>query len=549
MATVVAHIKAQIESDFDSKGTDASKRAFQEIADAASRAAAVMGGVLVAGAKTAIDAASDQQAAFQGLEKVYGDAAGGMQEWAKEQKKFGISAADAATSANQMGAMLQSSGFSAKESAQTVQELTERAADLGAAFGISATESLDKFGAAIRGERDGVEALGISIKQADVDARVLADGNAELEGAAKKTAEAQATLSLIMEQSAGAAGLATETGDQYAQSSEQLRATITNLAADIGSQLLPHVEDAVLAVQEFLETNTNLVPIILRVAAGMAAFVGIVSVARGVMIAYRTAVAAYHVAVTIAAAATKIWTAVTWAFNAAMRANPIGIIITAITALVAVIVLVANRTKHIWMPVLQQVWDWVKKVGGIIGGWFRGVWDSLSATVSKVAGAIKSAWQSAVTTVTNLFTRLRTAAITVKNAISSAFDSIKSAVSGAIDSVISRIQSVLDWFERLADKARNALSNLNPFKRSSSPAPSASAATRSVATAAATPMAAVGTLAARSVGISAGRAVSDLEKIEKRLDRLTRKRELTLRVNVVGTTGRAQRLLAEGIIA
>lgn len=58
-------------------------------------------------------------------------------------------------------------------------------------------------------------------------------------------------------------------------------------------------------------------------------------------------------------AATKVATVVQWAWNAAMTANPIGIIIMAIAALIGAIVLVASKTEG-WGEAWQHVWEGAK---------------------------------------------------------------------------------------------------------------------------------------------------------------------------------------------
>lgn len=87
--------------------------------------------------------------------------------------------------------------------------------------------------------------------------------------------------------------------------------------------------------------------------------------------------------------ATKLWTAVTKgaaaaqkALNAVMKANPIGLIITAITALVAGLTWFFTKTetgKELWsqfMDVLKSGWDAVKdKMSGFFD-WAKGLWDS-----------------------------------------------------------------------------------------------------------------------------------------------------------------------------
>lgn len=88
--------------------------------------------------------------------------------------------------------------------------------------------------------------------------------------------------------------------------------------------------------------------------------------------------------------ATKLWTAVTKgaaaaqkALNAVMKANPIGLVITAVTALVAGLTWFFTKTetgKELWsqfMDVLKSGWDAVKEKMSGFFDWAKGLWDSV----------------------------------------------------------------------------------------------------------------------------------------------------------------------------
>lgn len=87
--------------------------------------------------------------------------------------------------------------------------------------------------------------------------------------------------------------------------------------------------------------------------------------------------------------ATKLWTAVTKgaaaaqkALNAVMKANPIGLVITAVTALVAGLTWFFTKTetgKELWsqfMDVLKSGWDAVKEKMSGFFDWAKDLWDS-----------------------------------------------------------------------------------------------------------------------------------------------------------------------------
>ncbi|MFI6763856.1 hypothetical protein ACIBF5_32510 [Micromonospora sp. NPDC050417] len=93
------------------------------------------------------------------------------------------------------------------------------------------------------------------------------------------------------------------------------------------------------------------------------------------------------------AAATGIATAAQWAWNVALTANPIGLVVVAIGALVAGIIWVATKTT--WF---QDLWSWTwSKIGDTV----KGTWDWVQTTSSRavdwltgVPGRLQSAFSS-----------------------------------------------------------------------------------------------------------------------------------------------------------
>lgn len=97
--------------------------------------------------------------------------------------------------------------------------------------------------------------------------------------------------------------------------------------------------------------------------------------------------------------------------NAAMKANPIGLVITAITLLVGAFVLLWNNCegfRNFWIG----LWEKIKTAAAAVGEWFTGtfvpwlsgVWDSISAGaafVGSIFSGIKDAWSSAFTGAAN----------------------------------------------------------------------------------------------------------------------------------------------------
>lgn len=85
----------------------------------------------------------------------------------------------------------------------------------------------------------------------------------------------------------------------------------------------------------------------------------------------------------VANVATKVWAAGQWLLNAALTANPIGVVVMAIAALIAIVVLIATKTtwfqdlwKWIWSKIgdpVKAAWAWIKDMSGKAMDWFKGI--------------------------------------------------------------------------------------------------------------------------------------------------------------------------------
>jgi hypothetical protein len=90
----------------------------------------------------------------------------------------------------------------------------------------------------------------------------------------------------------------------------------------------------------------------------------------------------------VLAAAIGVMVAVQWAWNIAMTANPIGLLVVAIAAVIAVIVYLATKTQF-FQIIWAKVWGFMKAVGA----WFAGPFANFFVMVgNKIAGMAKWVW-------------------------------------------------------------------------------------------------------------------------------------------------------------
>lgn len=162
-----------------------------------------------------------------------------------------------------------------------------------------------------------------------------------------------------------------------------------------------------------------------------------IQVATAIFNAIKGAVVAYKAAQVAAAAAGKGLTVAQWALNAAMSANPIGLIIAAIAALVAAV-------WYCW-----KNWDQIT-------AWMKAAWESVKEAFSAVGEAIKFAWN----VVCDYFklkwnewtNKLKMGLEKMKELFSSIWDGIKEKVKSVFDSIMGYIQPIIDKVKGVMDK-------------------------------------------------------------------------------------------------
>lgn len=198
--------------------------------------AAAAAGMAVASAKSA----SDLEQSMGAVETVFGKSAKTVKKYADSSaKRLGLAKSQYATLAAAVGTSMGNMGKSQAEAAGLTDKLIGRAADLAATFGGTTEEATQALGAAFRGEFDSVERLGISLKASDISARLAAKGQDKLKGQALKNAQGQATLDLIMQQTAKTAGAFGRESDTLAHQQQVLGAQFEDVKAKIGAKFIP----------------------------------------------------------------------------------------------------------------------------------------------------------------------------------------------------------------------------------------------------------------------------------------------------------------------
>jgi phage-related protein len=216
----------------------------------------------------------------------------------------------------------------------------------------------------------------------------------------------------------------------------------------------------------------------------------------------KTLAAAKAVVLTIA---TKAWAVAQAAINRAMRLNPLGLIIAAITLLVAGIVLAYHRSTtfrnivnavftavknvvvsaiNVIRNIVAVVWPYIVKVihlaVTVIRGYVTTYFTIIRAVITTVWNAIRTVitavWREIVTVVRTYITIVRTVITTVFNTVravvSTVWNAIRGVINGAVSTVVNTILGinrvvgiVRDAFNQARSAVGNAVSGVIGFVR------------------------------------------------------------------------------------
>lgn len=365
--------KGKIQSMADSAKSGAAK--FGDFAEKYKvHATAALGGIALLG-KGAADYASEAEQSYGAVESIFHEHANVINEASKKAAStIGISAHAFREQSAYMGAMLKNQGIPMEELAGKTQDLMGLGADLAATFGGPTSDAIEALGAMLRGETDPMERYGVAIKEADIKARMAADGLDELEGEAAKQARTQTLLKMAFEKTADSQGQSQREFETSAARAQRSRAAMDDMRESVGSSLLP-VMGALAGVMQSVSEQAAKHPKVLLAVAG--AF---------------TAIAGAIVAAATIAPILTAWSAAATAANMSMMGlaastiaavAPVAAVIAAVAALGAALWAFFTKTekgREIWETFtnfLSEAWD--KAVEKVTNGieWLKDTFSEL----------------------------------------------------------------------------------------------------------------------------------------------------------------------------
>lgn len=365
--------------------------------------------------KDVIMAASSMAESVSKVNVVFGENAASVMEFGeKSAKALGIGSQKALEAAGTYGNLFQALGVGRPAATEMSTSLVQLAADLASFNNTSIDDALNALRSGLSGETEPLKRFGVALNEVTLKNKAMAMGFGEIKGVMDPAIKAQVTYALVMEQTSLAQGDYARTADGTANTMKSLAAEFENAKVAIGEILMPAFKailavlkllvPVITAITKYFKDNADAIKMLaILVAAGTAAFL----VYKGVMIAtgivtavYTSIVKAQAAGFTIAQLAAFNLKVAIFLLNNAMRANPIGLIVTALALLAAGFVYAWKKSetfRGIVIKGVQMILDGFSKLVSGIGkfagliskvpgmGWAKGIADGAQSAADKIA--------------------------------------------------------------------------------------------------------------------------------------------------------------------
>jgi hypothetical protein len=195
-----------------------------------------------------------------------------------------------------------------------------------------------------------------------------------------------------------------------------------------------------------MENLPTIEALVVAIGSAFVAF-QIVSIVQGII----TAIKAWTIATEGMTVAQKL-------LNLAMKANPIGLVIAAITALVAAFIYLWNTNedfRKFWI----RTWEQVKQK-------FSEVASGVKSVINSLKSAFQSLWskvQTVKNNITTAFAAVKDKAVAMKDKVVQTFETLKTRVETLFNSIKEKITKPIDDAKELVDSAVTKIKGLFPI--------------------------------------------------------------------------------------
>lgn len=152
-------------------------------------------------------------------------------------------------------------------------------------------------------------------------------------------------------------------------------------------------------------------------------------------------------------AITTAATAVQGAFNAVMSANPIALVVIAITALVTALVLFFTKTE-----LGRQMWSsfitWLQQAWQSVSAFFVGLWNGIVQVFKDAVQSVQTAWSSVTSFFTNLWNGIVSGVQSAWNGVTGFFSNLWNTISTGVQTAWNAIAGI---FTSVSQMIQNAM--------------------------------------------------------------------------------------------
>jgi len=455
-----------------------------------------------------IESAADGQAMTAQFEQVFGglqgEAAKAIDGMGKE---FGMVGNRIKPAMSTMTSMFKGLGMDTKEAMDTASQAVSVVADSAAFYDLSFEDANSALNSFIKGNYEGGEAIGLFANDTQLAAYASKELGQDWKTLDEKGKQlARIDFAKSMQEAAGATGQASRESDSYTNQLGNLKQIWTDLKAKLGTPILAtaiasikgladmvknvdtdaiikgfknfgsYVVDVFTPIVSAVKDNfkemfgggmdtstlstafekvktaiSGAGEVIKSITTALGWFIDkfdflIVGVLAGVLTfkAIAAAQALWTTAIGVWSAVTKAAAAVQLAFNAVLSANPIGIVVLAIGALVAIGILLYKNWDTV-TAFLSKSWEMIKTTAS-------SVWDSLKTYFSNTWNSIK---EKAVSLFESLKTWFNNTWNSIKTGISNVWNGIKSFLSSVWNGIVAVGKAVWDGFKTYLTTAFN----------------------------------------------------------------------------------------------
>jgi len=383
----------------------------------------------------AVKTASDVNENLNKMESVYGKNADAVEKWSEaSSKQYGISKNDFLDYVSTYGALSQDLlKQTTAQSKDTAKSMVQRAADISSYYNMTMDESNSLMQQLYSGETDGWKRLGITINDTTMQEYAHSKGINKTIASMSLQEKTQLRIDMAMDKTNRTQGDFTKTSDGLANSSRILKAQLSDLAATVGTVLLPPIQKIVANISQILSkaiewgnANPALMQQIVQFGLALAA-VGPILLGVGKAIEITTSLGGVMATVF----------------------SPVGLIMVGIIAIIAALALAWSQDlggirestetamntvkqtfvtvmpqlqklfgdlwtfcKQIWVQVGQPVFEVIGQVINILAGIFKAVFPTIVNIVTLAFDVIKTIWNLVLYPVFKVFIEI------IKNVLS-----------------------------------------------------------------------------------------------------------------------------------